>query len=53
MASDLMGCTNPLPGLTCMALQLPIGSTYGAAAVRMLQLSGMKRVEATNAFILT
>lgn len=39
LATDLMGCTNPLPGLTCTALQLALGSTYGAAAERVLQLN--------------
>jgi len=40
LAQNLVGCTNPLPGLTCSELQLPLGSTYGAAAERVLVLAG-------------
>jgi len=36
LAVDLTGCTNPLPGMTCKQLSLPIGSTYGAAAREVL-----------------
>lgn len=32
LARDLTGCGNPLPGMTCDQLGLPIGSTYGSAA---------------------
>ena len=32
LARDMTGCANPLPSDTCLALGLPIGSTYGAAA---------------------
>jgi hypothetical protein len=53
LATDLLGCTNPLPGLTCTELQLPVGSTYGAAAERVLQLAGTARMGLANAFILT
>jgi hypothetical protein len=38
LAVNLTGCTNPLPGMTCEQLGLPIGSTYGAAARRVLEL---------------
>jgi hypothetical protein len=30
---------NPLPGLTCQQLGLPIGSTYGLAARHILEAS--------------
>jgi len=36
LAKNLVGCTNPLPSLTCSELQLPPGSTYGAAAEHVL-----------------
>ena len=36
LARGLTGCTNPLPGMTCEQLGLPIGSTYGSAARYML-----------------
>ena len=36
LARDLTECTNPLPGMTCSQLDLPIGSTYGCAARRVL-----------------
>jgi hypothetical protein len=32
MAEGLTNCGNPLPGMTCDALALPYGSSYGAAA---------------------
>ena len=32
LALDLTGCVNPLPGITCNQLGIPIGSTYGSAA---------------------
>jgi hypothetical protein len=38
LAQSLIGCTNPLPGMTCDRLGLPNGSTYGSAATRVLQL---------------
>jgi hypothetical protein len=39
LAVDLQNCMNPLPGLTCQQLGLPIGSTYGAAARHILRPS--------------
>jgi len=36
LAMNLTGCMNPLPGMTCDMLGLPIGSTYGSAASRIL-----------------
>jgi len=36
LAKNLTGCINPLPGMTCDMLGLPIGSTYGSAASRVL-----------------
>jgi hypothetical protein len=36
LARGLVRCGNPLPGLACMELDLPPGSTYGAAARRVL-----------------
>jgi len=36
LARSLTGCSNPLPGMTCEALGLPVGSTYGCAAQRVL-----------------
>ena len=38
LALNLTDCTNPLPGMTCNQLDLPIGSTYGCAARRVLLL---------------
>ena len=38
MAKDLTSCRNPLPGVTCNELNLPIGSTYGAAAKVILAM---------------
>ena len=38
LARELTGCTNPLPGMTCNKLDLPMGSTYGCAARRVLLL---------------
>lgn len=38
LALALTGCGNPLPGMTCIELGLPSGSTYGSAAARVLQL---------------
>jgi hypothetical protein len=39
LALNLTGCTNPLPSTTCELLGLPIGSTYGSAASRVLLLN--------------
>lgn len=36
LAADLQTCMNPLPGLACAQLGLPIGSTYGSAARQIL-----------------
>ncbi len=36
LAVNLTGCMNPLPGMTCDQLGLPIGSTYGSAARHLL-----------------
>lgn len=36
LAQCMTGCINPLPGLTCQALGLPLGSTYGTAASHVL-----------------
>ncbi len=38
LARNLTGCINPLPGMTCDKLGLPMGSTYGSAALRVLLL---------------
>ncbi len=38
LALNLTDCTNPLPGMTCTQLDLPMGSTYGCAARRVLLL---------------
>lgn len=38
LALGMTSCTNPLPGMTCDLLGLPIGSTYGSAAQRVLLL---------------
>jgi hypothetical protein len=43
LALNLTGCMNPLPGMTCAMLGLPIGSTYGAAASRVLLLYSVPR----------
>lgn len=32
LARNLTHCGNPLPGMTCGQLGLPMGSTYGSAA---------------------
>lgn len=36
LARDLVRCGNPLPGMTCDELGLPVGATYGAAARHIL-----------------
>jgi hypothetical protein len=38
LARNLTSCANPLPSVTCEQLGLPIGSTYGSAARRVLLL---------------
>lgn len=38
LAANLTGCMNPLPGMTCAELGLPVGSTYGVAARHILAL---------------
>jgi len=43
LALDLTGCQNRLPGMTCDQLGLPIGSTYGCAATRVLALYALPR----------
>lgn len=39
LATELATCSNPLPSLTCQLLDLPLGSTYGSAARRVLERS--------------
>lgn len=36
LARALLGCGNPLPGMTCAELGLPMPSTYDAAARHVL-----------------
>jgi hypothetical protein len=36
LARNLTHCGNPLPGMTCNQLGLPMGSTYGCAARSVL-----------------
>lgn len=36
IARHLVACGNPLPSVTCVALGLPAGSTYGAGARAVL-----------------
>jgi len=43
LALNLAGCLNPLPGMTCNQLGLPIGSTYGSAARHILLLYSATR----------
>ena len=38
LALNLTRCINPFPGLACVQLGLPPGSTYGAAARHILML---------------
>jgi hypothetical protein len=38
LALNLTSCSNPLPGMTCEELGLPLGSTYGSAARHVLKL---------------
>jgi hypothetical protein len=42
MAMNLTGCGNPLPGMACNQLGLPIGSTYGAAAKCVLAMHAVE-----------
>jgi hypothetical protein len=44
LARDLAGCGNPLPGMTCDQLGLPMGSTYGTAAQTVLLRSTVNGV---------
>jgi hypothetical protein len=37
LAMQLTGCSNPLPSSTCMALGLPVGSSYGSAARQIIR----------------
>jgi hypothetical protein len=43
LATGLTTCMNPLPGMTCDQLGLPIGSTYGCAARRILLMYSTPR----------
>jgi hypothetical protein len=43
LALNLTGCMNPLPGMTCNHLALPLGSTYGSAARCVLALYPVRR----------
>jgi len=36
LATNLTGCGNPLPSTTCVELGVPVGSTYGVAARRIV-----------------
>jgi hypothetical protein len=36
LARNLTRCPNPLPSATCIDLDLPIGSSYAAAALALL-----------------
>jgi len=45
MATNLTACGNPLPGMTCDQLGLPIGSTYGGAAKRVLAMDALKHAK--------
>lgn len=38
IARSLLGCANPLPGMTCSELGLPARSTYDTAARHVLAL---------------
>lgn len=38
LALNLTGCMNPLPGMTCDQLGLPLGSTYASAARHVLSM---------------
>jgi hypothetical protein len=41
LASNLTACSNPLPGITCVELGLPAGSTYGCAARSILERASL------------
>ena len=43
LALNLTDCVNPLPGMNCNQLALPVGSTYGCAARRVLLLHSARR----------
>jgi len=43
LALNLEACSNPLPGMTCHELGLPIGSTYGCAARSVLTRDSQTR----------
>jgi len=45
MATNLTACGNPLPGMTCNQLGLPMGSTYGAAAKCVLAMDALERAK--------
>lgn len=45
LACDLTSSSNPLPGMACEQLGLPIGSTYGSAARRILGLPDEHRTD--------
>jgi hypothetical protein len=45
MATNLTACGNPLPGMTCDQLGLPMGSTYGGAAKRVLAMDALKHAK--------
>ena len=40
LAGNLIECGNPLPGVTCLELGLPVGSTYACAARKLLAHKG-------------
>jgi hypothetical protein len=48
LAIGLTQCGNPLPGMTCGELDVPLGSTYGDAARRIMQRRGDGRTEASD-----
>ncbi|MEO8485799.1 MAG: hypothetical protein ABI585_05610 [Betaproteobacteria bacterium] len=50
LARNLTGCANPLPSTTCTQLRIPIGSTYGFAARRVI-VRGMEGALEPNAVI--
>ena len=43
LARELTACNNPLPGMVCEQLNLPRGSTYGAAARHLLEHASSER----------
>ena len=36
LATNLTGCSNPLPSITCARFGIPLGSTYACAAREIL-----------------